>query len=202
MRLTSAAEEVRKKVSEIVGVVVSALVSFLIARFVHARAELVIGLERYTSMIGNGLGKNVGFSVRGAKVDNLHVLVLKIQTGRLLGVTKENVCSEYKPCLRIEGFHIVGIQTVKNDRTRFDLPLGRRGTSSLLLNINHIRHSTTAEFLVSGTLEKGRTIDEIKAELYPGLLHDVTIKPRGLISKKMNNDNFDQNLKENEFTAV
>lgn len=184
---------------EMIGIVVSGILSYWIARFVHARARLTITLERYIAMDKGALGKSVEVSISGKPIKNLVVLKLSIESGRVMGVNETNIASSFKPSLRIKRFRIVGIRTLNNNRTMFDIPIGKRDDSTMILNINWIRHNVKAEFLVAGTLEANQKVESLVAEFFPGMLHGVDIRAAGFVSKDLNTTNFEKEIPEKDF---
>ena len=179
-------------VFDVLSIIGSGLFSFVIAKWVHARAQLKISLWRYTKVDAGALGKSISFKSGDLKLKNLCVLKLRIRSGAFRGITKNNLYGDKKPVLRIMGCKILDVKTVENNLTRFYIAISRKPKTDdmLMLNIEWLRHNTTAEFLLPVTLKDGVDLKKIKPELYPGLLHDVDVKVGGLISKRLNEVNF------------
>ena len=185
----------------VLSIIGSGLFSFVIAKWVHARAQLKISLLRHTKVDAGALGRSISFKSGDKNLTNLCVLKLTIKSGMFRGITKNNLYGDKKPVLRIRGCKILDVKTVENNLTRFYIAISRKPNANdmLILNIEWLRHNTKAEFLLSVTLEDGVDLRRIKPEFYPGLLHDVDVSVGGLISKKFNAVNFFEGNKQQNF---
>ena len=176
----------------IASIIASGAISYWIARHVRCRAKMTIALESVVSIDKRAIGRNIEFGMSGKKAENLSVFKLTVKTGFGRGITSRDVSSEFKPSLRFKGFEVKDIQTINNDRTNFNIPIGVVANGSkLIFNINWIRHGTCAEFNVSGFLTDVDSPSLVVAELYPGLLDGVDIHTQGMIKKELDYNNFE-----------
>ena len=122
--------------SPMIGIITSGLISYAIARCVKPQAKLKISLDPYMDLTRKLLGGGFAFKKGNKELSNVKVLKLTISTGRFSGVGNENFHSKFKPSIRLHGFNIVGFNTLNNDRTRFDIPLGQSDGNTIIVNIN------------------------------------------------------------------
>ena len=185
-----------------ISVVLSGLISFCIAKWVRLRTRLTIVMNPYVSFGTRALGRKLQIYDKGKPVDNMAMFLLSIKAGKVRGITWRDVCEEYKPVLLIKGLEIRGIQTLKNNRARFNIPIAvATNNSKLILNINWIRHNTCADFLVTGILKEGVAQSDVKVLLYPGLWDGVKVDAGGMIERKQDENNFEQSKDENIITT-
>lgn len=137
------------------------------------------------------LGGGFVFRKGNKELRNVKVLKLTISTGRFAGVGIENFHSKLKPSIRLRGFNIVGFNTLNNDRTRFDIPLGQRDGNTIVVNINWIKRKSSADFIVVGHTLNGIPENDVEAILFPGLSRNVAVSYGGLLIKKTDNMNFE-----------
>ncbi|MBP5545517.1 MAG: hypothetical protein ILM98_15705 [Kiritimatiellae bacterium] len=181
-----------------ISVIASGLISFVIARHVKPHAKLSITLDRHMELSKKLLGGSFSFKKDGKTLTNVMVLKLSIATGLFSGVGKDNFHSHYKPCIKIKGFNIVGFNTLNNDRTRFDIPLGlREKDNTIILNINWIQRNSMADFIVVGHIPHGYHENDVEATLFPGLCRDVTVSHSGSLIRGIDRMNFEsENLED------
>ena len=142
---------------------------------------------------GKLLGGSFTFKKNGEELKNVKVLKLSISTGRFAGVGVEDFHSKFKPSIRIEGFRIVGFNTLNTDRTKFDIPLccaDEKIRNTVIININWIKRNSKAEFIIVGHAERGVAETNLEATLFPGLGRDVSISYSPTIIKREDKTNF------------
>ena len=170
-------------ICNVASIIASGVISFLIAKCVRPRAKLKITLKSESAVSQNVLGSELQIGKNGKTVGDIAIFKLSISTGFVMGVTSDNMDAKHKLALDFKGLTIKNIKTVNNNNSRFNIPIGRASKDArLVLNINWMRRSTTAEFLVVGILDRGVKPKDVKADLYIGLLRDVEIVPAGMIS--------------------
>ena len=136
----------------VIGIVVSAVVSFCVARFVRPWSKVVVLLK---PQMEDGTKKGKGREA---------CFILSISNGCFSrGVTSYNVCPDLMPALLFRGFRVRSVMTMNNDLAKFYIPVVpvSADSSKLILNIKWIRSNTEAKFLIKGVLDAGISIKEV-----------------------------------------
>lgn len=170
----------------VVSLFLSGIIAYYVAKCARARAKLTISLEPQVTLDPSALGNDLGI-----KSQNLAVFKLTITTGFVMGITSDDICEGHKPAIMLDGLKVRNVITVNNNSARFDIPIARvSNDTKLILNMNWVRRNTRAEFQIVGELFKGMSAKDVKAVLYPGLMKDIDVRPKGLIAHKFNEHNF------------
>ena len=169
----------------VISILCSGMISFFIAKFVRVEASLKVNLQPEDKKSSNALMVKFWSERNRDLADKTLLFKLTIKTGFVRGVTFHNVYQEKKPSLRFEGVEILDVQTLNNDGSRFHIPIGiSNDKSTLIFNVNWIRKRTHAEFLVFCKPKDGMPKMNVRARLYPGLLHEVNVLTSGIIDKQ------------------
>ena len=170
-----------------VSVLVSGFISFCIAKFVRAEAKLKIIVKPESKKETAALMLKFWPKREGIPVNKIKIFRLTIKTGFVCGVTFHDLYNEKKPSLHFDGMEIKDIQTLNNNSSRFNIPLGR-SKSTLILNLNWIPKNTTAEFLIFAVKQEDYKKNSKNIRFNMGLLRGVNIKTEGMVINKLQED--------------
>ena len=161
-----------------------AITYFVTTRYMH-RPTISYFLKPAAYLEQHEFGKSLEIKIRGNKVSNLAVFNLEISLHGKADLIESQVLEDQKPTLFIPGFRAFDVQTLNNDETRFEIPLGiAAGGSMIICNIKRIRAGTTAVFQLIGAFDDPATdINTVLAEFYPGALINVDTNTSGSIKR-------------------
>lgn len=167
--------------SGLFSLILGSIVSWMIAKRVSSRSCLIFSLDRCFYIKASDISKKFSISVDGKMLKNLYVAKLSIKLRGANDLSAKDVSSGNKPMLQFDKLKIFDVRTINNDSSLFDIPLGLVGESKLIININHFKRNSHADFYIIASSEGGED-DMYIANFFPGFISGVDEKTTGLIS--------------------
>lgn len=170
----------------ILSLLIGGAVSLMITTKRAHRSKLKIELNPQIVINTGDYGNKLRITVNETPVEILHIFNLEISLIGDADLLEESISNE-KPCLRLDGFTHLDINTSKKGRDSDIFVSSPNNNKEIaIININKMRAGSTKRIKILGSFQNHIDMEKIEADFYPGFIKNTDIETAGIIKKKTN----------------